>query len=88
MEPVLKRCRGSDRDSGGTPLQPGTASQLTQTLSQHSATSLAMSVMMDKLARMDSPGSDKCLTKNSPVDVGPTLRVTGKDEEECGQVPV
>lgn len=52
MEPVLKRCEDVISSHAGS-FSPSRLFQLTRTLSQHQRNSLSMSVLVDKLARMD-----------------------------------
>lgn len=53
MEPVLKRCEDVISNQAGS-LSPNHLFQLTRTLSQHQRNSLSMSILLDKLVRMDN----------------------------------
>lgn len=68
MEPVLKRCEDVIATQSNA-FNPSRLFQLTQTLSQHQRNSLAMSVMMDKLARMDSHELSQMPFSDIPGDV-------------------
>jgi len=68
MEPVLKRCEEVIATQSNA-FNPSRLFQLTQTLSQHQRNSLAMSVMMDKLARMDSHELSQMPFSDIPGDV-------------------
>lgn len=68
MEPVLKRCEDVISNQAGS-FSPNRLFQLTRTMSQHQRNSLSMSVLVDKLARMDNNQLSTLPFDNIPGDV-------------------
>lgn len=68
MEPVLKRCEDVISNQAGS-FSPNRLFQLTRTLSQHQRNSLSMSILLDKLARMENNQLSTLPFSNIPGDV-------------------